>query len=722
MAINLKAYLKGEESNIQEDVSEELKESIFNILVNDPLNFIENKGQLDSKVKYYVRGNGYAFYFTENEIKFSFIQKNSTEKDITSLAFNSPKEREANKEKEDFMMATMALEFIDVSKKVKIEPQNKLNYFVNYFQGNDPTKWNTKIQTYEKITYKEMWEGIDLVFYGDNGKLKYDFIVKPQASVEDIKFTYRGFDEKLIDENGNLVFKMPIGELIDEKPICYQEIDGEKVIIESDFTIQEEGNLTFYGYKLQDGYDKEQTIIIDPGIIYSSYLGGNNHDYGYAIAVDQSGNVYVTGITDSTDFPLVNAFQENIRGVEDAFITKIDTTPSIVYSTYLGGGGYTGGKGIAVDENENVYVTGYTDSIDFPILNAFQSNIGGSRDGFIIKIDKASDIVYSSYLGGSGEDYCSGIAVDKDGNAYVTGYTYSTDFPTMKAFQPKIAGDRDGFITKIDNIPSVVYSSYLGGANHDECNGVAVDQDGNAYVTGNTLSLDFPTVKAFQPKLGGSNDGFITKIDSFPAIVYSSYLGGSSGDYCNGIAVDQNGNAYVTGNTGSIDFPTVRAFQPKNAGYIDGFITKVDKVPSVVYSSYLGGRGWERSNAITVDRNSNVYVIGYTGSADFPTVKAFQSSRKSFDLFDVFIIKIDKVPSIVFSSYLGGGNADVGYGIAVDKKCNIYVTGADFIGEFPIVNAFQPNDGGVVDTFVTKIGLMLILEVNAANLTAMVLD
>jgi hypothetical protein len=379
-------------------------------------------------------------------------------------------------------------------------------------------------------------------------------------------------------------------------------------------------------------------------LVYSSYLGGSGGDYGYGIAVDGAGNAYLTGDTFSSDFPTVNAFQPNLNGPYNAFVTKVSADgSSLIYSSYLGGSGGDYGDGIAVDGAGNAYLTGQTYSSDFPTANAFQPNPNGPSNAFVTKVSvDGSSLVYSSYLGGSGGDAASGIAVDGAGNAYLTGDTYSTDFPTANAFQPTkggASGVSNAFVTKVSaDGSSLVYSSYLGGTNVDAGHGIALDGAGNAYVTGSTLSTDFPTANAFQPTKGGAyyvSNAFVTKVSvDGSSLVYSSYLGGSGlGDYGDGIAVDGAGNAYLTGQTYSSDFPTANAFQPTKggaAGVSNAFVTKVSvDGSSLVYSSYLGGSdsavlGGDVGARIAVDGAGSAYVIGTAYSADFPTANAFQ--------------------------------------------------------------------------------------------------
>jgi hypothetical protein len=368
-------------------------------------------------------------------------------------------------------------------------------------------------------------------------------------------------------------------------------------------------------------------------LVYSTYLGGSVGDIGCGIAADSSGNAYVTGYTESTNFPTVNAIQSSLAGSANAFITKINATGSaLVYSTYLGGSGSDFGYGIAADSSGNAYVTGTTSSTNFPTANAIQSNLDGpSDDVFITKMNATgSSLAYSTYVGGRGADVGKGIAVDSSGNAYVTGYTESTDFPTVNAIQSSLAGSANAFITKINATGSaLVHSTYLGGGGSDIGYGIAVDSSGNAYVTGTTNSTNFPTANAIQSSLAGPTNAFIAKINASGAtLVYSTYLGGSGypGDSSASIGVDSSGSAYVTGTTNSTDFPTVNAIQATFRGPgSDAFVAEINASGSVLlYSTYFGDNN-TGGTGIAVDSSGDAYVTGNT-SGNIPLVNAFQSS------------------------------------------------------------------------------------------------
>jgi RHS repeat-associated protein len=445
-------------------------------------------------------------------------------------------------------------------------------------------------------------------------------------------------------------------------------------------------------------------------LLYASFLGGSDSDKGRSIAVDTSGNIYVSGETYSTNFPTVNPIQATSGGSRDAFVTKLNAAGSIVYSTYLGGSDQEDGLGIAVDTFGDAYVTGVTYSSNYPTVNAVQATYGGSRDAFVTKFNPTgSALVYSTYLGGASYDIGWGIAVDLDGNAYVTGDTNSSNFPTVNPIQATKGGGRDAFVTKLNATGStLVYSTYLGGngdENLDNDADIAVDIDGNAYVTGYTTSTNFPTVNPIQATNGGGRDAFVTKLNSVgSAIIYSTYLGGDGNDVGNDIAVDISGNIYVTGVTSSTNFPIANPVQATNGGSGDAFVTRLNAVGSaLVYSTYLGGNDLDQGWSIAVDTDGNAYVTGLTYSTNFPITDLANTNGGG----DAFVTKLNVAGSaLVYSAYLGGSATDKGASITLDTSRNAYVTGWTSSADFPTTpGAFDTTYNGGTDAFVVKLAV-----------------
>jgi len=748
-----------------------------------PLSFEANQGQASGPVQFLSHGQGYTLFLTGHEAVLALRKPAATGQNSDGLvkqtrldklgSFLWPFRQGEVKSKRDSAVpgsaqplnrqaalpTVLRLQLLGANSQPKVSGFEELPGRSNYFIGNDPKKWRTNIPTYARVRYAGVYPGVDLVYYGNqDGQLEYDFVVAPGADPNHIKLSFAGVDGTRIDEaSGDLVLKVGEEEVRFHKPVVYQptmaaydrrtrgpKIDSalekpnpEPRITSPDaptgtFELASNNEVTFRVAR----YDPKRSLVIDPVLSYSTYLGGGKNDFGQGIAVDSSGNAYVTGYTASTDFPIIDPLQNgNGGGVYSAFVSKLTADGSgLVYSTYLGGSTYDIGWGIAVDSSGSAYVTGGTKSADFPTVNPIQATchqcgVSGSN-AFVSKLSAdGSALVYSTFLGGGG-DAGTAIAVDSSGNAYVTGYTVATDFPTVNAFQATCSGctsgSNDAFVAKLKADGSaLVYSTYLGGSQRDDGLGIAVDSSGSAYVTGLTYSTDFPTVNPIQAAcegclvgLFGYDDAFVTKLNATgSALVYSTYLGGSYADQGNAIAVDSSGNAYVTGSTYSINFPTVKPIQATcGTGECidDAFVAKVNAAGSaLVYSTYLGGStvNYGYGFGIAVDSSGNAYVTGITQEPDFPTVNAFQGTCASCTSggLDAFVAELKPDGSaLVYSSYLGGSNGSTeGNAIALDSSGAAYVTGTVFATDFPLVNAIQTTCGGCTlgyyDAFVAKI-------------------
>jgi uncharacterized protein (TIGR03437 family) len=560
----------------------------------------------------------------------------------------------------------------------------------NYFVGNDPMKWRVGLPNFEQARYAGVYPGIDLAYYGNEGLVEYDWIVAPGADPSMIRMAFENAKRIRIDRRGDLVIRVGDGEYRHKRPLVYQEIGGKRVTIAGAWVLHgNEGRFRI------GAYDPSRPLVIDPPLAYSTYAGGNGLDWGYAVAVDSIGNTYVTGGSGSANFSGAGT----LKGTEDVFVMKINPAgTSKLYTTFLGGGGADEGHGIAVDTQGNAYITGSTGSLDFPTKNAAQAGFGGSGDAFAAKLSpNGTALVYSTYLGGNASDIGNGIAVDNSGNAYIVGTTFSTNFPTQAAFQASKGAQQDAFLTKVSaKGDSFVYSTYLGGNSVDEGNGIAVDAAGNAYVTGYTASTNFPVQSAFRGSNAGSVDAFVTKMNpAGSALVYSTYLGGSATDYGTAVAVDSAGNAYVTGIVTSDDFPVVNPIDPKLASHAvdDGFIAKLNPSGSaLVYSTYFGGGSADDPYAIAVDQSGNAYVTGRTNSSDFPLTNPIQTTRFAFD---IFVTEINAAGSAtLFSTFIGGTGSESGRGIAVDNLGNIHIAGEGTSTDFPTLKPLQGTNGG----------------------------
>ena len=669
-----------------------------------PLAFEQNRGDGEGGTNFRARGAGYTLSLSATAASF-LLSRGPNEAPPTVLQMN----------------------LVEANSGAAVEGLNELEGKVNYLIGNDPTKWRTSIATFRRVRYSEVYPGIDVVYYGNQRRLEYDFVVGPGRDPREIALAFTGAGRVEVEAGtGDLLIGVGEKTIRQHKPLVYQQTNGRRREIESRYAIRSDGRV---GFEIGD-YDRSATLVIDPVLVYSTFLGGSDTDVGNDIAVDSAGNAYVTGLTSSPDFPTANALQGAPNPVEsrDCFITKINPAGSaIIYSTYLGGNNVDVANSIAVDSAGNAYITGQTASTDFPTANALQAAPAGLTDAFVAKLNSTgSALVYSTYLGGSEDDVGKGIALDSSGNPYVTGSTYSTNFPTANAIQSTYGGEMgfgfrgDAFVTKINNAGSaLVYSTYLGGNRGDVGYGIAVDSTGAAYVAGDTQSANFPTVNAFQGTPAGAVSVFVTKLNpAGSALVYSTYLGGATDAGAenhtqpNGLAVDAAGSAHVVGRTGAGDFPTANALQNTRRGEQDAFVTKFTPAGSaLVYSTYLGGNNSDSASAIAVDAAGNAHITGSTISNDFPIANAFQSAIGGF--IDVFVMKLSPVGALIYSTYLGGSGGDDGLGLAVDAAGDTYVTGrTNLLPQagpprcFPITTgAFDTTFNGSLNTdgFVTKI-------------------
>jgi len=676
-----------------------------------PLSFEANQGQADARVKFLSRGRGLTLFLTGNEAVLEVQESAARIQDSGfRIQGRNPKSRIQNQ--------ALRLRLDGAKKHAEVIGREELPGKVNYFIGNDPKKWRANVPTYAKVRYHNVYPGVDLEYYGNQGgQLEYDFIVAPGADPSAIALHVGSVREPplRIDDDGDLVIPAKGSEVRFHKPSVYQPETGSSLIsrhsslVQARFVLDARNRIYF----ALGPYDHTKPLIIDPVLTYSTYLGGSGGDGGNSIAVDSSGNAYVTGQTSSVDFPTAGPLQASLNGFTNAFVSKLNPTgTALIYSTYLGGSGNDWGYGIAVDSTGSVYLAGVTSSTDFPTVNPFQAsnNSLATATGFVAKLNSSgSALDYSTYLGGSGFGWSSGIAVDSSGNAYLIGYTQSTDFPTVNPLQAsnKSPGSGNGFVAKLNPSGSaLIYSTYLGGSGGDSASGIALDSAGNAYVTGYSQSADFPTVNPLQATLNGFSDAFVAELNpAGSALVYSTFLGGSGADTGTAIAVDSSGNAYVTGYTGSTNFPTVNPLQTTNKaaaagnGNTTAFVAELNPAgTALVYSTYLGGSVQDQAFAVAVDSSGNAYVVGNTSSKDFPTVNPVQVTNNSAGSGSLglapataFVAELNEAGSaLIYSTYLGGSVQDQANAVAVDTSGNAHITGYTASLDFPTVNPLQP--------------------------------
>ncbi len=697
-----------------------------------PLAFVPNRGQEDQAVRFQVRGLGGKLFFASSEVVFSLP--------------NPVKVKEDKKDeiRYDLHPANVVrIHYQGANDNPDIAGTGELPGVVNTLKGNDSSKWQTNLPTYSGITYSELYPGIQLRYEGMDGNLKSTFTAAPGADPSAIIWRYKGASDVNIDESGNLVISLPepagIGAvLVEEAPIAWQEAGEDRIMIAVKYSVDKQDKKVSFVFP--NGYDPTLPLVIDPTLTYSTYLGGGTTDEGDAITLDADCNMYLTGVTYSTNFPTETPIQTNQPG-SDVFVSKLNPAgDTVLYSTYIGGGGSDHAWGVNLDSQGRITIVGETESNNFPILNAFDTTQAGGTcsdgpcdDVFVTQLlADGSALRYSTYLGGNKDDESYSMTLGPDDMVYLTGLTKSSTFPTTANGYDRTFGGgtcsgypcEDVFVSRVNTAlagtNSLVYSTFLGGSNYDKGRGIALDASGRVYVAGFTRSDNYPTLNPYQAARVGDSDIFVTKLDmtlsGVASLLYSTYLGGSGSDHAYGLALNGANQVYLTGFTQSTNFPLANPFHNtfgggtcRGSACYDAYVTHLDiGSNSLVSSSYLGGSNEEQGAGITVDDNGNAYVTGYTKSTNFTTLAAIQPAKGADSCStppcaDAFVTNVSAAGSLVYSTYLGGSMEDYGNGIVLDGLGTAYIIGHTFSSIFP--GAINPFTGtaGYADAFVVKI-------------------
>ncbi len=698
------------------------------VISKAPLAFTENQGQLDNdEVRFYEQGG--SVWFTDDGVWFELsedVERRSQELGFRGQGDSFLMERP---ELPECKRVVLKQEFVGAN-KVRPEGRDRASWYSNFFYGNESSKWCTAVPNYGEVYYENLYDGIDLRYYSNEIGLKYDLIVHPGADIKQIRIRYEGAEGLEIDDSGNLVIKNSIEDVIDGGILIYQDMEDCRRLVEGSFV---KFNDLEYGFKISDDYNHQEILVIDPTVMlgYSTLVGSSaSSEDGYGVAADIAGNVYITGHTYSSTFPVTpGTFDTSFSGTVDAFVFKLNLNGSeLNYSTFIGGFSFDNSYDIAVDPNGNTFITGTTRSTDFPTTKgAFQETKSSvfEYDAFITKLNhNGTALLYSTYIQGGNNEYGQAIAIDSSGNAFVTGETVSTDFPTTNgSYKQSNSGNTDVFVLKMNQTgDGLIYSTYVGGSSQDNGYGIVIDNIGNAFVTGGTRSSDFPTTEgAFnRTKTGSNSHVFVLKLNKNGSTLnYSTYVGGYNNDIGYDIAIDLTEQAIVTGITNSLDFPnTTGAFDRSYSDRYDVFVFKLNQTGSGLrFSTYIGGTGADYGYGVDVDSVGNIYITGITGSSGFPvTQDAYDNIINGTG--DSFLLRMNPDGSaLIYSTFIGGSNSDTGQRIVLDQMGNAYITGYTYSSDFPITpGAYKSPTSGVRDVFVVKFSFEPIINISSISL------
>ncbi len=653
-----------------------------------PFSFERNQGQAEPQVEYLARYGQVRLFMTREQVVFKLPGGT----------------------------APVRMRFNGSNPASDIIGEELLNARTHYIVGNASAAWNRQIPHYAKVRYRDLYPGIDLVFYHRDGQLEYDFIVSHGVDPDQIEMVFTGIDETILNDDDQVVLSRGAGSIVQSVPAAYQQIEGKRHAVDARQVLSDAGEIRF----ALSGYQSEHTLVVDPVLVFSRFFGGSGEEEVIGITTDREGNIFITGGSSSPNLPVTEdslaypASMFEVEGNRLAFVAKLDPTGTrLIYMTYLGGSKTSTSHFVRVDSEGNTYVAGRTEASDFPMLNPVQARYaGGSDDVFISKLNRdGSALIYSTYIGGSEYDQARSLALDSNGSVYVTGRTDSTDYPVVNPIIPAYAGEQDGFVTKLSpDGSSIVYSTYLGGSGNDIGHAITVDANGSAYVTGLSNSLDFLTVGAYQSAFrgGDGDDAIVVKLNAAgSAFDYSTFIGGTGDDESRSIAVDASGNAIISGYTRSRDFPSANAIQTRfGGGTHDIFVTSLNaKGSGLNFSTYIGGSGNDYGRGLALDQAGNIYLTGYTSSAtDFPIHQPLQEKFGGGEA-DAFIMKLDPIArQILYSSFHGGSAHERGRAITVDATGNILMSGHSESTDFPVTTPPSPRSGGGADeAFIIKV-------------------
>jgi hypothetical protein len=680
--------------------------------------FVENRGQWDSHARYLLSLPGLDLWIGSDEVMYD-VKKFEKGNRRFKETFPLPAALQSGSDFTNVAISghVIRMRFAGADRSPELKGTDRATGYCNYFMDSDPDKWAVDVPRFRAVRINQLYDGIDAVYYLDGGRPRYDLIVSPGSDPSAIGLEFEGASQPQVGASGDLIITTSVGELLQQAPLAYQSIDGTRRMVPCAFVIAADGKVRFQ----LGGYDSRVPLVIDP-LIYSTFIGGNSLHLVGNIALDANGSIYVAGTTTSSGYPTTTGayqttFNKATSSSATVFVTKLNATGSaLVFSTFIGGSASTEiGAGIALDTARNIYVTGRTTQSgtgnDFPITNgAFQTTRPGGPDAFALKLNTGGNsLMYSTFLGGPGVDYGADITVDVQGNAYVTGQTDSTFPTTSGAFAQTKSALADNFVAKLNAGGSgLLFSTYIGGNNIEAPLGIAIDTARNVYIVGQTGSSTYPTTSSAYDRIKSADyDAYVTKLNSSgSALVYSTYLGGTTDQVTTRVVANPDGSAVVLGITSSTDFPTTTgAYSTSyNGGDQDNFLTKFNASgTSLVYSTFIGSDWNESAYRLALDRKGNVYVAGTTSSTTFPTTtNAFDGSSNGGE--DLYVLKLNyNASTLLYSTYIGGSDDDISAGIRIDTVGNASVAGYTYSTDFPTTNGAFSTTNSYSAVFALKL-------------------
>ncbi len=670
----------------------------------DQVYFEQNVGQVADDISYTSSTPGYKLSLKQEGATLQIVPQSATDENPTEYWQLNIRPHNA-------------------AKNTKIVAESQLNSTSSYFYSQDKSTWFQGVPHYKSVSYKEIYPGIDLKYYGTKQNIEYDFIVKAGKNTDPIEMTFDGIENITLDSHGNAILNFNNHQLVHRKPIAYQLINGRRIVVPARYELRSHDGISStvnLGFKI-DSWDKKHDLIIDPVIAYSTQMGGDLFDAGGDVTVDQFGNAYTVSHTFSSNELQSQAGLYSCENAckSDVVVSKFGTDgEQVLWTVLLSGSGDEDGLGIEVDSLGNTFVAGWTDSLDFPTLNAVDDSLNGLSDGFLTKISATgTELLFSTYFGSGRSEVITDIAKSNNGNIYVSGRTSS---PNELSNSHSHVIETNGFISQFSDDGSVLhFTKYIGGSRYDSIDAIAVDRNNNIFFTGTTNSEDFPVVTALYPELQGVSDAFVGKMDASGTLIFNSYLGGGLAESAKDIALDKSGNPVVTGVTTSSDFPLNNPLFAEAAGTIndwDTFISRLNKDGTQLLSStYIGGNQGDYVSSLTLDNNNNIYISGYTLSNNFPTQNALNSTLNGRS--DLFISKLSPTADeLLYSTYFGGSGDESQSNIAVDSAGSLYMTGLTYSTDFLNTNSanFMKNStGGNGDAFISKITDLIKLNLEA---------